>query len=87
MLVRWNANEHLICLGNRGNPNAHTSLSSRGAKMLTCEFHGCTFPKGYTCPACQRTDANIMTIWKEIRELAKQVAEIKRNMPIKDWKL
>lgn len=53
--------------------------------MLTCEFHGCTYPEGYTCPACQRTDGNIMTIWRELRELKKSFDKFVRELPPYNW--
>ena len=46
--------------------------------LKLCEFHGCTFPDGYTCPACQRTDGDLLRIWREVRDLRREVAELKK---------
>ena len=44
-----------------------------GEAMQVCEMHGCTYPEGYTCPACQRTDEGVRRIFFKLLEVEKRL--------------
>lgn len=46
--------------------------------MLVCEIHGTTYPEGYECPTCQRTDSNIVKILFALKSIEKRLEGIEQ---------
>lgn len=47
--------------------------------MLNCDIHPeVTFPEGYTCPACQRTDSTVVRILRTLLDLQQRLIRLEK---------